>query len=450
MLNINQRYFSNKRGKLILGSDLDFQFNNVVDYINDKLRPLIDSIEITVVGGAVGNASSTLCNVDDYNVEFKFIGDLQIDDNLISFKKLATTTPLAVLCTDDAGYLTLVRPAGDSLDKILFSESFYGNLILRQIESDDLDDNSITGNELGVLNKDNFAAGTFLNTIADGSLGAVNLPLIENKKIALNTINFSKIGVFDDLVYHNNIALQIELDDLSDGCIPTAKIANASILNTNFTTVNPFAAKNFKPEIITDAHLAPYVASFAGADFLTKGVITDDLGTNLMAGGKLTDVHIADDCLSIANFAPNVQVALRAAISKYAAIRAQTLNPPQQKKPQLIDAKTLTYAVPVMVPHAVGQVSLSVLVSKRAQGGSTWDYYCIGPYGGKWHYLFPHGPGSLVTYYRAHGDTQPLKVQVSFAALMKGFEQIGTGVTTWPPELFGWPSFTMIGPDGPE
>ena len=62
----NENYFKNKlekENKKIAADDFDSQFNNISEYLNDIIKPAMDSLVDVVLKGVEGNAGAFLHNI---------------------------------------------------------------------------------------------------------------------------------------------------------------------------------------------------------------------------------------------------------------------------------------------------------------------------------------------------------------------------------------------------
>lgn len=345
-LKLNPKFFSMKMGQIVESSDLDYQFNNVADYINGYLKTTIDSIQFDIVNGEVGNPASVFSNIDDDNVRFDYVSDIHIPTNYLNLSKLKCTVNDAVAVTNsdyEGVYLPTVNGGVlmSTTDNAAFGNLFDADkLEVRKVVSDDIDDVSVGGDKLGVLNKENLVAGLFTNLIPDMSLTQASLPEgISNEKIADGTITFDKIGSFGVagamgfpvLTMSAEIANQFVLDDFDNNSIGPNKILNGSIKWTNFDTAKPILAVNVKDECIGDSHFVPYVRSInpAARTLGESGLIVNTVGAPMYNGVGLTREKIKARSIALTCFSQEIQTAA----ANFRRIRDRELNPP----PQIVD-----------------------------------------------------------------------------------------------------------------
>lgn len=100
-------YFQSRRdsGMLLNAEDMDFQFNNLVDYLNTKIVPMInDFTQEEFIG--VNNpvlANACLLNIGDGNVRWEKINSNIFADYSIPRSKFTPVTPFSVITTSSNG-----------------------------------------------------------------------------------------------------------------------------------------------------------------------------------------------------------------------------------------------------------------------------------------------------------------------------------------------------------
>lgn len=329
-LNLNLNLFKTKKG-VVLPQYLDDQLNDVVDYINEDLIPILEEIELTATNGVIGDKDALFSNVNNINTQYAFLNNINFDNNLLSFSKLISSNKGSIMISNwQTGEIEMVTPISDSL--LLFG-SFARGFSFRKITSLDLDHNVITGEKLGVLENNNFILNTFLNIIPNGHITEVMLSEVSNAKILDNSIDFRHIGVFLDLPYSAGIPLQLHLDDFDDNSILSNKIQDGTISWDNFISLTPITINKLVPMHITDSYLIPYVAN---TPIPAGGTIADFIASNFSAiinfpnifvqNVRLTPEKIALGSVSKTHF--NAEV--RAAIDRCIQIRNLALVPPPQ------------------------------------------------------------------------------------------------------------------------
>ena len=329
-------YFSSKKGKLILPEELDDNFNHIGDYINNTLIPQIQSITFIKTNGVAGQTSAVFCNINNNEVGYMYIQDINIDDNLISLNKITKIAAGSVLISDFNGDIYAKTPE-DNNQLLLLTDPFLRYLSFRKLRSDDISDNMLTGKQLGILANENFVAGAFNDIIWDDSIYERNLQNISNNKIAPLSVDFKHIGKFTELPYNINLAQQIRLEDFDDNSITPSKISDDSIIPANFNEQQFISQFNLIDGSIVDNHFKPYnantqppsvinlpnlIASNFGAiiNFPNEGIIVQNV--------KLPKEKIALNSLGLNSFNQEI----RNAINKYKEIKDKALQPPIQVK----------------------------------------------------------------------------------------------------------------------
>ena len=225
---VDKNYFSSKKGSVILPEQLDDYFNRITSYIKDILIPSIGTITFAKTNGVVGQTSSVFCNINNNEVGYMYLQDINIDNNLIPLSKLKKAVSGSVLGSDFQGDIYAIVPTANN--QLLFGD-YFDTMSWRHITSDDINDRIITGDHLGILENENFVTGAFNDIIWDDSISEHNLKDISNNKIAPQSVDFKHIGVFLDLPYNIDIAKQLKLDDFDDNSITKHK-------NSKFIPVN--------------------------------------------------------------------------------------------------------------------------------------------------------------------------------------------------------------------
>lgn len=343
-LPFNERFFRSKTGTIILPEHLDFQFNNIADYINNQLIPYIESINFDATNGEAGYPLAPFCNINNIDVGYQYLNDINLDDGLLSLDKFVPMAAGSVLGSNNEGNIFTITPTDN--DQLIFvgppdpDEFVYvpTNMVFRKITTDDIADNSLTGQQIAEVSPENFIEGTFNNLIADNSLTAVNLRNITDNNIALGEIGFQHIGKFSGLPYVVQIANQVTLDDFDNLSITPNHIRDNTISWVNFINPKPINSYNLANGFIDDTYLIPYVyngqppnnpivpnliaSRFSSIiNFPNQGVVAYQGSINLTAD------KITLNCLSATNFTQDIQDA----IIKYQQIKNQTLVPPVQK-----------------------------------------------------------------------------------------------------------------------
>lgn len=118
-------YFQSRRdsGMLLNAEDLDFQFNNLIDYLNTKIVPIINNFIgkefVGVANPALANAC--LLNIGDGNTRWQKIDSNIFPDYSIARTKFTPVTPFSIIATtQNSNWIALPSNLNGS---ILFSRN---------------------------------------------------------------------------------------------------------------------------------------------------------------------------------------------------------------------------------------------------------------------------------------------------------------------------------------
>lgn len=330
---IDKKFFRDKTKNEVLPEHLDSQFNLIATYINETLIPFIESVIFNVTGGIAGHPSSVFCNINNNEIGYMYINDINVDDNLLSLNKIAKIPAGSVLASDYQGDIFAATP--DDNDQLLFS-NFLSSMSFRKITSDDIDNNVLSAKQLSVLAAENFTADSFVDIIKDGSIYEHMLQDVSNEKIAPGVVDFKHIGEFYELPYSPEIAAQVLLKDFDDSSIIVNVTTKAgTITPVNFVDPQFIEGKNIFPGSITDSHLKAYNANTQAPNVINlPNLIDSNFGAIINFPDQGINVHniklprekIALNSLSLNSFSQEV----RNAINKYKQIKDKLLEPPKQ------------------------------------------------------------------------------------------------------------------------
>ena len=180
------------RNMTIAHSDLDNNFNSIVDYINKNLRSAIDILAKKELLGVNGNPHSFLRNIGDGNVVFSRIESKDIPNHAIELDKfIQTGVNNSLLASDIAQNIKLVKD--DVGGKIFSSESLNDGLISKwsKITANNFSNNSITADKVQLAS----LTRNYLSLEVQNILDNLALPqFIEDMHIKENTIEANKIA----------------------------------------------------------------------------------------------------------------------------------------------------------------------------------------------------------------------------------------------------------------
>lgn len=144
-------YFQTMRDRsmMINAEDLDFQFNNLVDYLNNKIVPIINNfIQEEFIG--VNNpalAGACLLNIGDGNVRWEKINSNILPNYSIPRSKFTPITPFSIIAANsDRNFGPVITNLNDS---ILFSRD-NGTPIWRKVNTGDIADKTLIGGHIAL------------------------------------------------------------------------------------------------------------------------------------------------------------------------------------------------------------------------------------------------------------------------------------------------------------
>jgi len=356
--------------------ELDDRFNQISYYFNQKLKPAIEAINVNATSGVMEKALAVLSNNYDGSTEYKYIGDINIDDLSLSLDKIAKIDAGSILGSDGVGIIKVITPTDGN--QLLFY-SLEEGLSFRRISSDDLDDDIFTGEQFENFIPDNFLPGTFDDFLQDNSIDTQNLQVIANAKIQDGEISFRHIGVFSDLPYTLPIAQSLTLDNFDDNSIGVTKIKDGTIdFAKHFIDAKPVNANNLVSGSLNDDHFVPYVqnhATFTDVNVLKDtGLIINLLGLTPFSGVKLGRTKLAKGSIGLANFTQEVQNAFAECLR----IKQQIIQPPKQVKPvapYLVSTGSYVYLCNAQVAGSYGYPDpLPVYIALRTYSNGVKKY----------------------------------------------------------------------------
>lgn len=200
---IEKDYFTqiqNRKG-LMKAVDFDFQFNNITNYINNSIIPILKNITQNIVPGSTipELAMTYLKNVGDGTTEWSSIAFNDIQDYTLSYAKLVQTNPCSVLATDvNQSFIAVTAiEAGQAL----ISQN-NNTPIWKKITGNNIEDRQIVDQKI--------ARGSLLSrNFAPGILGTrLELNSITRGKVQINTIRDTSInnGAIDRDVLGDRLA----------------------------------------------------------------------------------------------------------------------------------------------------------------------------------------------------------------------------------------------------
>lgn len=254
------------RAMMINAEDLDFQFNNIVEYLNTKIIPIIDDYEAEEFIGVDNTnlAGACLLNVGDGNVRWEKINTNILPDYSIPLSKFAVVNPFSiVVTTQNKNWIPLPSNLNDS---ILFSRNARSP-VWRKVATGDIENKTLIGGHI--------------------ALGAVK---IEHLEAGLREVLLAA----PRMILNENITeAQITEANLQDNSLPAAKIAQQLLT----TRQNNITAWNFvwRDNSIENRHIADQTI-LGGAGLASVPVSTNEVYTGFKYNGLQVRTSInADD-----------------------------------------------------------------------------------------------------------------------------------------------------------
>jgi len=279
-----------KKIKVFRTSDLYDEFVNLGNYFNNVLKIELEKIlNISLITVP----DKFLINVGDESIDWVNIIDV-IEDNTIPLNKLEKIPLKSVLCSDDAGKIIPITCLEEAA--ILFTRS--NNVhIWRKILNDDIEDNTITGDNIEKLAQVNIDDNVTNNFITDNLLDNFHLndDIITSDKISNRTLTVDlfdlssdQIGKFIPVKYIDTVGVN-NLKAFVPGFLTPEKIKDFSIIpnkypkmfslrnysdnvqyllknaedefpeDYNIETAEVLEKFNILPESLEDEHLIPYL-----------------------------------------------------------------------------------------------------------------------------------------------------------------------------------------------
>lgn len=152
--NRDTAYFQSMRdrGMMMNAEDLDFQFNNLVEYLNKKIIPLIDRLEANEIPGVddVNLTNFFLLNIGDGSTKWTAINTNYLNNFSIPLSKIQGDIRNigSVIATDNSNSFSAATPLFE--EEVLISRK-NNRPIWRKIESGDIENQSITGDKIGLM-----------------------------------------------------------------------------------------------------------------------------------------------------------------------------------------------------------------------------------------------------------------------------------------------------------
>jgi hypothetical protein len=224
----NNNYFEGKLAKddkTIYPQDFDSQFNDISKYLDDILKPAVDSLTNEAVKGVAGNRGAYLHNVGDGTTDWKQLNSDKIDNYSITFDKLVKHNIGSVLITKANGDVDAVSPL--TANQVLVSRG-NNTPIWQKITSENIEDKTLTGDKFSVLAMENFVEDQFITNIVPNIIDTVNIKdeNITNEKIQNGILTSDQLGIFLNLPVVTN---GLTINHIADNAITGSKAKDATI-----------------------------------------------------------------------------------------------------------------------------------------------------------------------------------------------------------------------------
>lgn len=240
-----------KKIKVFRTSDLYNEFVNLGNYFNNVLQIEFEKIlNISLI--TVPN--KFLINVGNGNVDWVNIVDV-IEDNTIQLSKLEKIPLKSVLCSDGTGKIIPITCIESNA--VLFTRS--NNIhIWRRLHNEDIEDNTLTGDQINVLEQINLDDNITNNFITDDLLETFHLEdgSITSDKIAKNTLNIdlfdlspTQIGKFIPGKYLDTVGVN-NIKAFVSGFLTPEKIKDVSIIPNKYPKMFSLRHYSDNPEYL--------------------------------------------------------------------------------------------------------------------------------------------------------------------------------------------------------
>lgn len=274
------------RAMMINVEDLDLQFNNMVDYLNTKIVPIInDFVQGQFIG--VNNpalAGAGLLNVGDGTTKWERINSNIFPDYSIPLSKFAPISPNCIVWAANDGRFGY-NVASNLNDGILFSRN-NSTSVWRKVNTGDIADKTLIGGHivlgaikiehLGdglrqalfaaprmILNENIAEAQIVENNLQDNSLTAekIDPTLLVTRQNSISAWNFAWR---DNSIENRHIADQVLIGGQGLDSVPTSNGPKYVCLQMRYSAPNTddnanytFTSDNIIDESITDTLIGP-------------------------------------------------------------------------------------------------------------------------------------------------------------------------------------------------
>ena len=318
-------YFQSRRdsGMLLNAEDMDFQFNNLVDYLNTKIVPIINNFRQGEFIGVNNPALSDACllNIGDGNTTWQKIDSNIFPDYSIARAKFTPVVPFSIIASTAGNNWGPV--ASNLNNSILFSRN-KKTPIWRKVATGDIANKTLIGGHIALeaikiehlgtgLKEALFAAPRVIlnEAIAEAQITEANLQdnsitaekidpaLLQTRQNGITNWNFAWR---DDSIENRHIADQVLIGGYGILGVQSSQGAKYTCLQTRYSAPNTddnanytFTPDNIIDESITDTLIGPT----PGWGFYTR-LLTEYQFEN----GAIEPRHIQDHSVWLAGIGP--------------------------------------------------------------------------------------------------------------------------------------------------
>ena len=164
----------------ITANELDTQFNELVQYLNIRVKSLVETLANKAIPGIIGNAGTFLQNVGDGTTRFARIDSYTIPNYSLSLQKFANITPSSVIASANN---TIFREVTPTANNQILSSRTGTNPLWKLITADNFEDHTITSGKIALMT-------LTANHLADGILGRpLDINSVETRHMQNNIFN---------------------------------------------------------------------------------------------------------------------------------------------------------------------------------------------------------------------------------------------------------------------
>lgn len=312
------------RAMMINAEDLDLQFNNMVDYLNTKIVPIINNFIAEEFIGINDQtlAGACLLNVGDGTTKWQLINSNIFPDYSIPLRKFTTISPNCIVWAGNDGRFGY-NVASNLNDGILFSRN-NATSVWRKVNTGDIADKTLIGGHIAlgaikiehlgaglrqalfaaprmILNENIAEAQIVENNLQNNSLTAekIDPTLLATRQNGISAWNFAWR---DNSIENRHIADQVLIGGQGLDSVPTSNGPEYVCLQIRYSAPNTddnanytFTSDNIIDESITDTLIGPT----PGWDFYTRL-----LSEYQFENGAIEPRHIQDGSVWLAGVGP--------------------------------------------------------------------------------------------------------------------------------------------------